>query len=420
MDLAFDLVELAPFAPSELEIGTAPRLREVAFRSDAWLPDEDTTLRRMFADDCSIAEIAEEIGRGEASVADRAYRLGLRRNSKREWNELEDGFLNREYGHAPTAELAAQLHRSCSAVYARAGFLGLTEGNPPPWSGWEDEQLKAGYTQGVPCAQIAVLIGRPLSGLVSRASALGLRHANQPEDWSDEEMALALELAHQGHRYLKIIEMLVSEGFPRRSKSGFGQRLRILGYGRGWGRPWTVEEENLLRGVYARGESAAVFARRVGRSRTSVSWKAGELGLNGTHAHPNGWRTERCWTEEEEAILRAEYGKTENRELARKLDRKWSAIRVRANHLGLKHGWMRAFTEDEDRAILIAWREGISITDLCAALNRDPSVVSKHCRKIHGVAFSDPDRPKKGPKTRRKDRPRLTLCTILEMEVASA
>ena len=51
---------------------------------------------------------------------------------------------------------------------------------------------------------------------------------------------------HEGHRYMAIIEMLVSEGFPRRSKAGFNPRLRKLGYGRGWGRAWISDEDELL------------------------------------------------------------------------------------------------------------------------------------------------------------------------------
>lgn len=414
IDLAADIVELEPCpVPAP---GTSGRLREVAFHPNAWLPDEDAQLRALFAADEPVQDIAAQIGRPLHGVRARICDLGLRRNSTRPWLPEEEAELLSRYGQEPCAAIAADLGRSPGAVYARAQILSLSEEAAPGYDAWEDAQIRAGYGRGIPVSQIASLIGRTVIGVRSRAYDLGVRHVAQPPGWSDAETTRALELAETGMRYLDIIERLVAEGFPRRSKNGFGQRIRILGYGRGWGRPWSDDEEELLRRAYARSESIAGFARRAGRSRSSVMWKAGELGLQGTHKNKAGWRTERCWTDAEEEMLRAEYGKTPNAELAAKLDRKWSAIRVRANHLGLHHGWMRAFSEEEDRALLIAWREGISVVDLSAALKRDPSVVGKRLRRVHNVAFSDPDRPKKGPRTRRKDRPTLTLEDILILD----
>ena len=49
-------------------------------------------------------------------------------------------------------------------------------------------------------------------------------------------MNRALELAAAGARYVAIAEVLVAEGFPARNSRSLGQRLRKLGYGRGWGR----------------------------------------------------------------------------------------------------------------------------------------------------------------------------------------
>jgi len=50
-DLAPDIVELVA-CPAR----TAPtgRLREMAYRGDAWMPDEVATLERLFRDDIAI------------------------------------------------------------------------------------------------------------------------------------------------------------------------------------------------------------------------------------------------------------------------------------------------------------------------------------------------------------------------------
>lgn len=104
----------------------------MTWRKDAWTPDEIATLRRLFADDVPVTEIAEVLGRGRQGVRDRIYVLGLRRHSQRPWNELEDEELIRRYGDEATAGIAADLGRSCMATYARAALLGLARTGAPP------------------------------------------------------------------------------------------------------------------------------------------------------------------------------------------------------------------------------------------------------------------------------------------------
>ncbi|MGZ3272426.1 MAG: hypothetical protein ACXU82_03720 [Caulobacteraceae bacterium] len=410
-DLAFDVVELAPYAPP----ATTGPLREVAFRKDAWLPSEISRLISLFGADTPMEDIASELGRGRAGVSDKIYSLGLRRNSTRPWSELEERELVRRYKAEPCARIAQDLGRGVSAVYMRAQLLGLSEPNAPIWDPWEDAQLAAGYQQGIAVGQLSALIGRPFGGVIARASRLGLRHKHKPADWTEDEMARALELAHGGDRYLVIIEQLVAEGFPRRSKIGFGLTIRKLGYGRGWGKAWTPDEDELLRRAYAAGDSLVELGSRMGRSKHSLKWRAEELALQGSHPKPDGWRG-RIWTDEEEAILRADYGLIPSRQLAKKLDRDLAAVYTRANVLKLKHPWCRGFTEEEDEAIKVAWRVGFPLVRLAAAMDRDQAVVSKHAIRM-GYAFNDPARPvpadRHGP---RYTGPLHTLADILAMD----
>ena len=417
-DLDADIVELTPFVPEAEAVPTAP-LAELAFRADAWLPDETSRLRAAFAEDRTIDEIAAMLGRPRAGVATHIHDLGLRRNSRRSWSDWDDEELARCYAHVPTATLAARLGRGVSALYARARLLGLSEPGSPPYSGWEDAQLRAGYEQGVPVAQISSLIGRPLSGVIARASVLGLRHACQPDDWSDAEMTRALALAATGVPYVVIARALASEGFPARNSRSLGQRLRKLGYGRGWGRPWIIEEDELLRHAYATGASLTPLRERLGRSPHSIRWRAEALGLRGTHVRRDGFRQGPVWTAEDEARLRADYGKVPTRELARDLGRGVRAVLYHANRLGLVHGFMRAFSAHEDRAIRNAWTHGVSMVDVAQALGRDPAVIGKHAARI-GCRFNDPARPVRGPRTRRANRTTVTLQSLLALKSAEA
>ena len=387
-DLAPDTVELVA-CPARAE--PAGRLREMAFRADAWTPDETATLERLFRDDVPIAGIVATLGRGSAGVRDKIVRLGLRRHSQTAWSPDEDAWLAREYGTRPAAALALDLGRSCTAVYARAGTLGLTEDNPPKWTEWEDAQLRAGFAAAIPVAQIATLIGRPLFGTITRASTMGLRHPNNPPGWTEAEAARALTLAAEGHRYLDIIETMVAEGFPRRSKAGFGPHLRKLGYGRGWGRPWSAEEDALLTRVYRDGTSRTPLIERLGRAIASINWRVEHLGLRGTHARRDGFRGGPVWTEADIATLREHYGKMPMDELATKMNRTKASLFTRANVLGLVHGYQRAWSDEERRAVRLAHAHGIAFPDLVAALGRNYAGVYKFVEK-QGLRF--PRRPR--------------------------
>jgi transposase-like protein len=258
----------------------------------------------------------------------------------------------------------------------------------------------------VPVGQIATLIGRSFGGVVSRAVRLELRHARKPAEWSDEEAVRALELANEGHRYLQIIETLVQDGFPRRSKIGFGLRIRALGYGRGWGRNWTPDEDELLRRAYRDGASLTPLRDRLGRTRHSIKWRAEYLELQGTHRLTAGWRTEPPWSEAEIEQLRREYGKIDTHELAVRLGRSKMAVTTRANTLGLEHGYWRYYTDEEKRAFRVAFDHGISIADLAIALDRHAMTLSKYATDKLGMHFG----------RRRRRKPPLTLAEILALD----
>lgn len=415
VDLPFDVVELV--SCPMMSMPSARLLRETVFREDAWLPEDIDRLRVLFQADEGLDGIAGALGRTTSSIQTKIGELGLRRNSSRPWSELEDAELGRRYGVDATSTIAVDFGRSPAAIYARAGLLGLTEGNPPPYSEWEIAQIRAGYHGGIPVAQLGVLIARPVTGIASIASKLGIRHANCPPDWSETEQQRALEMAEEGRRYRQIVNDMVGEGFPKREHGAIGQVLRRLGYKRGWGRPWIGEEDDLIRLAYARGDSLTPLQGRLGRSRTSISYRAGELDLHGTHARPNGWRTDPPWSDDDIAILRRDYGRVPTPELARRLNRKKGGVFNKAFSLGLKHGYGRPFGDEEETGIRLAHAHGVSLSDLSAALARDPAVVSKHAIRM-GIPFSKRAQP--APRGRRALRPKLTLASILLLGAEAA
>lgn len=379
-------------------------LGEMAFRHDAWRPDETRALRQHFADDMPIPQIAEALGRGRAAVADRIHMLGLRRHSNRPWTEMDDTELSRRYGHEATATIAADLGRSCSATYVRASLLSLGEDAAPAWTPWEDAQLRFGFDAALPTVQIAAIIGRPHSGLVSRASKLGLRHPNHSPEWSMTEIERALALSEAGHTYTQIGKMLADEGFAPRTKSGLVGMMNRTGQGKGWGRFWMPEEDALLIRAYQRSESLTPLQYRLGRSSFSIRWRAEYLELRGTHAKSSGWRNGPCWNEADEARLRRDYGKVPTAELAKQMGRSKASIFTRANNLGLVHGYIRPWSADERAALAIAHAHGVALRDLAAALDRKHAAVHKYAAK-QGFSFG----------RRPRAQPPISLAQILKL-----
>lgn len=405
----FELVELTPWTPPA---ASAAPLREVAFNVRAWLPEDDRELREFFAADTPIDLLAWKFDRSVTAVRDRLRALGLRRRSVLPWNDLEDEELARRYGTDAAADIAQDLGRLVSAVYTRARILGLSEPNPPAWTEWEDAQLRAGYAQGAAIPELARMIGRPLAGMISRASKLGLKHLNSSPGWAQEDLAFILEKAIEGLQYPEIARALSDAGRVERSDVAVCQQLNKLGYRRGWGRPWTAEEDDLVRQAYARGDSLTHLQAIMGRSRTSIAWRAGELGLQGTHANRNGWRVSPDWTRDQDQVLRDGYGKRKTEELAREVGRSVGGVLQRANVLGLVHGMHKPWSDEHARAVAIAWRVGIGLTDLSLVLGRQVAPIQKYAKRM-GLRFTDPNRPARPRRGPRANRTPPTLEQIL-------
>lgn len=95
-------------------------------------------------------------------------------------------------------------------------------------------------------------------------------------------------------------------------------------------RPWTKEEEKILRELYPSAGPAAC-ATRLGRSRNAVRVRAQKLGLQRSHTVGRG----RPWTPQEEEYLRRYYRRLPAREIAAELGRTTSAVHTRARRLDL-------------------------------------------------------------------------------------
>ena len=162
--------------------------------------------------------------------------------------------------------------------------------------------------------------------------------------------------------------------------------MQRTGQGKGWGRVWMPEEDELLIKAYRDNASLTPLRNLLGRSVFSIRWRAEYLNLRGTHARSKGWRLGPDWSEADEAWLRRDYGKIPTPELARQMGRTRAAIFTRANILGLVHDGRPRWTPDHLAALRIAHERGISLADLAAALGREAGALHKYAGK-QGLVF---------------------------------
>jgi flagellar biosynthesis GTPase FlhF len=160
---------------------------------------------------------------------------------------------------------------------------------------------------------------------------------------------------------------------------------------------WTAAEDAKLReyfaAVYASQDKRTLkeFAAEFGRSVGACHTRAGKkLGILQQREIKGGFCTTPKWTDEEHALLDQWYPKVPIGEVVKLLPgRSKSAVFARANQRGLVSPYAqhyRGWTNDEQRALRIAYKRGIAIADLAFAVGRSPLTASKYATN-HGLDF---------------------------------
>lgn len=93
---------------------------------------------------CTVKEIADALGMSEASVRNKALRLGIK--SKRIWTDRQNSYVENNYGIESISTIAKKIGKTEKQVISKAGALGL---------GYFREQ-----TENLTLAEMSRLLGR--------------------------------------------------------------------------------------------------------------------------------------------------------------------------------------------------------------------------------------------------------------------
>jgi AsnC-type helix-turn-helix domain len=150
---------------------------------------------------------------------------------------------------------------------------------------------------------------------------------------------------------------------------------------------WTAEEDAVLRAHYGR-LPRAELAARLGCTTASLHYRAGFLGLRRRQA------ARIRWTPETVAVLRAEYGRTPTVDLAARFGATLPAVRAQAKLHGLCGAARGRWTPDRDRTITelsgmipaaeLGRRLGVSATAVYRRLRRLGLNVGQATRTRYG------------------------------------
>jgi hypothetical protein len=332
-----------------------------------WSDQELAELRALYPSRTSHA-LALHFGRSWTSILHKAQKLGLRKPANRTrkdrpWSDLEIKLVRDLHSDpdTPLEEIAAQLiGRSLGAVQRMAHILGLRRLNP-----WTEEQialLRQLWPEKTP-SELAGMLKRSWRAIKHKARSLGLRRRPLgAADSGDQEEAPAVREHQTKRRVLrpwseeevKCLKHMYPTHSLKETAQVLGSRSVTSIQGKAWElgltekQAWTAEEDNLIRKYHHLDLSWTEIAKRLNRSRSGVRLRARALGLKREGLRP--------WTEREDECLRESWSKRNAGELAEQLDRTVRAVETRAEKLGLldKRNW---WTERDEAFLLEHWQD---------------------------------------------------------------
>lgn len=347
-----------------------------------WTPADDAALRTWYGEYVPLPEIGRRLGRPKGAVHARRITLGLPAR-RRPWPwppERDAELLAAARAGEPAAAVARRLRLPPDAVSRHRRRHGL--GRPPRarWTPADDARVRNAADDRSALAALAARLARSESAVVARAARTLARHGTpppRPARWADHED----DLLRQGYAACMTCATIAAELLPGRSSRAVSARALRLGLTT-YGRRWTLAEDAALRAMAARGTTPATIARTLTRTASAVRRRANRLGLT---LHDAG-RPREPWSVEEDALLR-QWHTLEPGRLALLLGRGDGSVRARIRALGLTPNGSphyqppatNALTPSQ-RRLLIRYSQPITtrrLLTLAERLGRDPAEVLK-------------------------------------------
>lgn len=295
-----------------------------------WSAEEDRILRRLYAEQRPIQEIAARVGRSSDAVAARRSSLGVAaRPRSRPWSAQEEKLLHVAIvGGVPVSAIAARLDRSRDQVRARSRSLVARRAPAQPYLSHEDDAIRRCVLEDGNLAALASLLGRSSDALRIHAQQLGLHRPAPRRRWEEWEDAAVRDGYTSALSCAEIARQLGS-----RTPGSVAARARKLGLST-YARRWSVGEDHHLTRMSVLGVSLEQAALQLGRTPEAVRRHASRRAIE-VPSTMKPSRATRRWTPEEDELLRLHSALNPAR-LAQLLGRSDHAVCRRLCSLGLR------------------------------------------------------------------------------------
>lgn len=283
--------------PTRIRFRTGPVQSRHKGRAPALVAPPSISAENSLALLHQVPSAAEQIGQGETRGRSKPGVRG------RDWRPEEDAIIRAGYAESKSiavigAELAAiGFSTSTSNISGRAHALGLKSAIAGVhWSDREDEIVRDAYAREVKIFDITKLLAaegftRSRQSIQMRAIALDIT-LDRVNYWQPEEERIALAAINAGKSTREVIADLAAAGYDRRTGgiAKFCARHNIV---RGLNQPWTAEDEQTLRTMYAEKKPVKDICTALGKTKGAVATMASKLGVMQRQA----------WTDEEKQKL---------------------------------------------------------------------------------------------------------------------
>jgi hypothetical protein len=315
-----------------------------------WSPFEDRLLRRLYAEQAPINDIAGRVGRSADAVVARRAALGIAaRRRSRPWSITEEALLHAAIAAGvPTSAVAARLGRSTDQIRAHSRPLVGVRSPPRPYWPHEDEAIRTCLQSGGQLAALAGRLGRSAEALRLHAQQLGLYNPPPRRRWADWEDAVIRD----GYTSALPCADIASQ-LPHRSASAVAARARRLGVVT-YARRWTTDNDHRLTRLAALGTPLEQLALQLGRTPEAIRRRAARLGIR-PPAPALVVRRAGPWSSHEDELLRLHRALNPAR-LAQLLGRSDIAVCRRLCALRLRERAARSPHHPAGRTMAIAGR----------------------------------------------------------------
>lgn len=235
-------------------------------------------------------QIGKHLNRTSGSVKGKVGMMKMIKMIERNWTPQEKRFLSRFYGKKPNTEIAKRLNRTRGSIAGRAKFQKLSEKRPPDYTEKEKNFIRDNYLK-MTNEQIAKKLKRTQSGIMMMGLKLGLAG-------NVEKMQLVLKARKD---------------------------------------LYTDNEKEFIRENYLKMTNIEI-AKKLNRPVLGIYDITARLGLSGVPSKRQLWvrgNTETHYTKDEKKIIRKNYLKMTNEQIAEKLKKSSNGIAKMISVLGL-------------------------------------------------------------------------------------